>query len=82
MSNTVSMFAAVAPYWSITRSWLSIFGFPLFHAYILLGLPIGAIAFISYLADESLISDFYDFSWILYNSAVAGIVCLLVAILL
>jgi hypothetical protein len=59
---------------------LSVSGFPLFHTYILLGLPVGAIAFISYLADESLTSYFYDLSWLLYNSVVAGFVCLVIAI--
>lgn len=81
LSNTVGMFVAIAPYWDITWSWLNIKGFPLFHAYLLLELVFGLISFLSYLFDVRQESEFYDTAWLLYNSAVAGIVCLLAAIL-
>ena len=80
VANTASMFITVAPYWDATRGWLNVFGLSFFHAYLLLGLPVGAIAFLSYVSDESLSSDFYTLGWVLYNSAFAGIVCLLTAI--
>jgi len=81
LANTVGMFAAIAPYWDITRSWLNIQGFPLFHAYLLLGLVFGLISFLSYLFDFSENSDFYVTAYLLYNSVIAGIVCLIAAIL-
>ena len=82
LSNTVGMFAAVAPYWDTTRSWLNIRGFPLFHAYLLIGLAFGLISFLSYLFGVSQESEFYDAAWYLYNSVIAGIVCLIATIFL
>ena len=79
-SNTAAMFAAIAPHWDTTRSWLNIRGFPLFHAYLLLGLVFALISFLSYLFEIRQESDFYAVTWILYNSIFAGGVCLLAAI--
>lgn len=82
LSNTVGMFVAVAPYWDTTSSWLNIRGFPLFHAYVLIGLVFGLIAFLSYLSGSRQESEFYVTAWLLYNSAIAGIVCLVATVLL
>ena len=82
VANVVSMFVAVAPFWDRTSGWLSISGFPLFHAYLFVGLIFGTVAFLSYIAGGSVESDFYIAAWILYNSAIAGLVCLIAAIVL
>lgn len=82
LSNTVGMFASVAPYWDITYHWLNINGFPLFHAYVLIGLIFGMISFLSYLFGIKQESDFYVMAWLLYNSVIAGIVCLAATIYL
>lgn len=82
VANTVSMFAAVAPFWDQTRSWLNVGGFALFHAYLLLGLGFGTIAFVSYLSDASMDSDFYFASWCLFNSVIAALVCFVCAVVL
>ena len=82
VANVVSMFVAVAPFWDQTSSWLNIGGFPLFHAYLFGGLIFGTIAFLSYVAGGSVESDFYTAAWILYNSAFAGLVCLIAALVL
>jgi hypothetical protein len=82
LANTVGMFVAVAPYWDATRSWVSIQGFPLFHAYVLLGLVFGLIAFLSYILEVSQEEEFYLFTFLLYNSVIAGIVCFVAAIIL
>ena len=82
VANVVSMFVAVAPFWDQTSGWLNIGGFPLFHAYLFVGLIFGTIAFLSYIADESVESDFYTAAWFLYNSAIAGLVCFIAAIVL
>jgi len=82
LANTVGMFVSVAPYWDVTRSWLNIRGFPLFHAYVLLGLVFGLIAFLSYILEVSQEGDFYFLTFILYNSVIAGIVCFVAAIIL
>jgi hypothetical protein len=79
LTNTVSMFVAIAPFWNQTRSWLEISGISFFHAYLLLGLILGIVALISYVADQSLDSSFYAVTFVLYNSAFAGIVCLAAA---
>jgi len=76
LTNTVSMFVAIAPYWNQTRSWLEINGLALFHVYLLVGLVFGSIAMVSYLVDTSPGGGFYTFTFLLYNSAVASIVCL------
>jgi ABC-type transport system involved in cytochrome c biogenesis permease subunit len=82
LANTVGMFVSVAPYWDATRSWLNIRGFPLFHAYILLGLVFGLIAFLSYIFEVSQEGDFYMFTFVLYNSVIAGIVCFVASVFL
>lgn len=82
LSNTVGMFAAVAPHWDVTWSWLNIRGFPIFHAYLLVGLVFGVISFLSYLFGVKQESEFYEITWCLYNSIVAGVVCLLATVLL
>lgn len=82
LSNTIGMFVSVAPHWDTTWFWLNIRGFPLFHAYILLGLVFGVISFLSYLAEVRVESDFYLFAWLLYNSAIATGVCLVATIYL
>jgi hypothetical protein len=82
LANTVAMFVAVAPKWDVTFSWLNINGFPLFQVYVLIGLVFGFIAFISYLFGESMEGGFYEFSFVLYNSVVAGIVCFIAALIL
>ena len=79
LSNTIGMFVAVAPYWMITSSWLNFWGIPFFHLYILLGLVFGLISFMSYLFGVSVESDFYTAAWLLFNSAIAGFVCLVAA---
>lgn len=79
LTNTVSMFVAIAPFWNQTRSWLEISDISFFHAYLLLGLILGIVAMISYVADQSLDSSFYTVTFVLYNSAFAGIVCLAAA---
>jgi len=82
LSNTVGMFASVAPYWDETSYRLNIRGFPFFHAYVMLGLVFGLIAFVSYLLEASEDTDFYVIAWLLYNSVIAGIVCLVTSFLL
>jgi len=82
LANTVGMFAAVAPKWDATFSWLNIGGFPLFPVYVLVGLMFGFIAFLSYMSGGKMEGDFYVFSFILFNSVVAGIVCFVAAIIL
>ena len=60
VANTVGMFVAIAPHWDTTRSWLGVLdGFSIFHAYLLVGLIFGAIAFISYATERSTPSEFY-----------------------
>lgn len=81
-ANTVAMFAAIAPHWDITRSWLIVRGFPLFHAYLLLGLVFALVSFLSYLFEIRQESEFYEVAWILYNSIIAGGVCFVAAIYL
>jgi len=81
LANTVGMFAAVAPYWDATRSWLNVGGYSLFHAYVLVGLAFGTISFLSYLFEFSETSEFYFATFLLYNSVIAGIVCFVAAIL-
>jgi hypothetical protein len=80
LANTVGMFVAVAPYWDVTWSWLNIRGFPLFHAYVLIGLVFGLIAFLSYMLEVRQEAEFYTITWLLYNSAIATFVCLVAAI--
>lgn len=82
LANTVGMFVAVAPYWDITRSWVNIGGYSLFHAYVLLGLIFGLIAFLSYVLEITQKEEFYWLTWVFYNSVLAGIVCLVAAIYL
>ena len=82
LSNTVSMFAAIAPAWDSTRWVLNYYGISFFHAYLLIGLGVGLICFLGYIFGSSYNSDFYWFLWIFYNSVVAGILCLLAAIYL
>ena len=82
VANSVSMFVAVAPYWNYTYSWVNINGFPFFQLYVVVGLFFGFIAFISYIFQESVDTSFYKVSFVLYNSVVAGIVCLVAAIYL
>ena len=80
VANVVSMFVAVAPFWDQTSGWLDIGGFPLFHAYLFVGLIFGTIAFLSYIAGGSVESDFYTAAWVLYTSALAGLDCLVAAV--
>lgn len=75
------MFAAIALHWDVTRLWLNASGFPIFHAYLLLGLVFAVISFLSCPFDFSDVSAFYEISWLLYDSVVAGLVCLIAAIL-
>jgi len=82
LTNTIGMFVAVAPYWDATRSWLNIRGFPMFHAYVLLGLVFALIAFLSYVFEVSQEGEFYVIAWVLYNSVIAGIVCFLASVML
>lgn len=82
LANTVGMFVAVAPYWDVTRSWLSVRGVSLFHVYVLVGLIFGIWAFVSYMWGSSQNEEFYEFTWIFYNSAIAAIVCLVATVLL
>jgi len=82
LTNTIGMFVAVAPYWDATRSWLNIRGFPMFHAYVLLGLVFALIAFLSYVFQVSQEGEFYVIAWVLYNSVIAGIVCFLASVML
>jgi len=79
LSNTVGMFAAIAPNWDTTWYWLNVRGFPLFHAYLLIGLVFGLISFLSYLFGVRQESEFYVVTWLFYNSVIAGFVCLLAA---
>jgi hypothetical protein len=81
LTNTVSMFVAIAPFWNQTRSWLEFSGISLFHTYLVVGLVVGLTAMISYMTHSSLGGTFYFFTFVLYNSAIAGIVCLLAAML-
>ena len=53
VANVVSMFVAVAPFWDQTSGWLNIGGFPLFHAYLFVGLIFGTISFISFIFYDS-----------------------------
>ncbi|MHA1410566.1 MAG: hypothetical protein ACTSQY_09730 [Candidatus Odinarchaeia archaeon] len=76
LTNTVSMFVSIAPYWERTKLWLRFGGFSLFHIYVKIGLIFGFISFFSYLFGESQEGDFYDFTWLFYNSVIAGLVCL------
>ena len=46
------------------------------QVYLYIGWVLGAIAFVSYMLDEKLTGEFYDISWILYNSVIASIICL------
>lgn len=82
LANTVGMFVAVAPYWDITRSWINVNGISLFHVYVLVGLVFGIWAFVSYVGGSSQNEEFYEFTWVFYNSVIAGIVCLVAAIIL
>jgi hypothetical protein len=82
LANTVGMFAAVAPHWESTCSWLNINGISLFQSYVVIGLIFGFIAFLSYMLEESMEGGFYNFTWYLYNSAIAGAVCLVAAVYL
>jgi len=76
VTNTMSMFVAIAPYWEQTRSILNFDGIPIFHWYLAIGLILGFIAFLSYVTDSSLGEEFYWVTFGLYNSVFAGIVCL------
>jgi hypothetical protein len=77
VANTVGMFVAIAPHWDTTRSWLGIFhGYSIFHAYLLVGLIFGAIAFFSYVTEESAPSEFYWTAWAFYNTVFGVLVCL------
>jgi hypothetical protein len=82
LANTVGMFVAVAPKWDVTFAWLNIGGFPFFQVYVLIGLMFGFIAFLSYMSGGKMEGDFYVFSFLLYNSVIAGIVCLVASIIL
>jgi hypothetical protein len=81
VSNTMSMIVAIAPRWSQTASWLNFYGLPLFHYYLVLGLVFGTVAFLSYIARVRVEGTFYTVGWVLFNSVIAGIVCLLAALL-
>lgn len=75
VTNTTGMFAAIAPHWDATRSWLMVSGIPVFHAYLLAGLFFGIIAFLSYMIEEPAPSEFYDITWGFYNSVFGVFVC-------
>ena len=81
VSNTASMFVAIAPHWNETRSWLSFYGLPVLHYYLVLGLIFGTVAFLSYLTKTKVEAGYYKLAWALYNSFFAGLVCLAVAVL-
>lgn len=80
VSNTASIFVAIAPHWTATRTWLSFYGLPMFPYYVALGLFFGVIAFLSYFTKTKVKSRFYVLAWVLYNSFFAGLVCFLVII--
>jgi len=82
LTNTVSMFVAVAPFWDAARSWLNVREISLFHAYVLLGLIFGMWAFLSYMLGSREDEGFYEFSWWFFNSGIAAFVCLVAAVLL
>ena len=79
LTNTVSMFVAIAPFWDQTRPWFEVSGISLFHLYLGIGLVVGVIAMISYLVEQSPGSSFYWVTFSFYNSAIAGVVCLVAA---
>ncbi|MBN2335523.1 hypothetical protein JXL21_08170 [Candidatus Bathyarchaeota archaeon] len=82
MTNTVSMFVSVAPSWIKTANWLSYKGISFFQVYLLIGLLVGVVSFASYLMEvEKELKVFFN-TWIVYNSLIAVIVCLLAVVYL
>jgi hypothetical protein len=77
VANTVGMFVAIAPHWDETRLWLgTVSGVSIFHAYLVVGLFFGGIAFFSYTFQRRAPSVFYWVTWAFYNTGIGILVCL------
>lgn len=63
MANTASIFTVAGPIWANLPWYLQLWA--------LFGIPIGIIAFLTYMTDTSLPSEFYFITWLVYNSVFA-----------
>jgi len=70
VANTSSILAVAGPYWVSLPVYI--------QWWVLIGVPICIIAFLSYITEISLPTEFYKITWFLYNSAFAALFILLV----
>jgi len=69
VANTSSILAVAGPFWGSLPVYI--------HWWVLIGVPVCIIAFLSYVTEISLPTEFYSITWILYNSAFAAVFILL-----